>query len=121
MKSLDDHLEAALAEGAPGVVVLAADGSSTWQKAAGLADLSTGTPMTPGHRFRIASVTKLFTSAVVLQLVDEGALALDAEVGSIEGGVTVGSCSTTRAGSRTSPRSTRCSRRIERTEHTAPG
>jgi D-alanyl-D-alanine carboxypeptidase len=45
--------------------------------------------MTPDRRFPIASVTKLFTAAVVLQLVDEGALALDAEVGSIEGGVTV--------------------------------
>ena len=89
MKSLDDHLEAVLAEGSPGVVVLAADGSSTWQKAAGVADLPTGAPMTLDHRFRIASVTKLFTAAVVLQLVDEGALALDAEVGSIEGGVTV--------------------------------
>jgi D-alanyl-D-alanine carboxypeptidase len=89
VKSLDDHLEAALAEGAPGAVVLAADGSSTWQKATGSADVSTGTPMTPAHRFRIASVTKLFTATVVLQLVDEGTLALDAEVRSIEGGVTV--------------------------------
>ena len=89
MTTLDDHLEAVLEEGAPGAVVLAADRSSTWEKAAGIADLSTGAPMTPDHRFRIASVTKLFTAAVVLQLVDEGALALDAEVGSIEGGVTV--------------------------------
>lgn len=71
------------------MVVLAAEGSSTWQKAAGPADLSSESPMTPDHRFRIASVTKIFTATVVLQLVDEGALALDAEVGSIEGGVTV--------------------------------
>jgi D-alanyl-D-alanine carboxypeptidase len=89
VKTLDDHLEALLREGVPGAVVLAADGSSTWEKAAGVADLSTGARMTLDHRFRIASVTKLFTAAVVLQLVDEGALALDAEVGSIEGGVTV--------------------------------
>lgn len=89
MRTLEDHLGAVLAEGAPGAVVLAADPSSTWEKAAGIADLSTGAPMTPNHRFRIASVTKLFTATVVLQLVDEGALALDAEVGSIEGGVTV--------------------------------
>ena len=89
MKSLDEHLEAVLAQGAPGAVVLAADSSSTWEKAAGLADLSSGGPMTSDHRFRIASVTKLFTATVVLQLADEGVLALDAEVGSIEGGVTV--------------------------------
>ena len=89
MKTLDDHLEAVLAEGVPGAVVVAAEGSSTWEKAAGVADLSTGAPMTPDDRFRIASVTKLFTAAVVLQLVDEGALQLDREVDSIEGGVTV--------------------------------
>jgi D-alanyl-D-alanine carboxypeptidase len=45
--------------------------------------------MTLEHRFRIASVTKLFVATVVLQLVDEGAFELDEEVGLIEGGVTV--------------------------------
>ena len=51
----------------------------------GSADLSTGTPMTLDHRFRIASVTKLFVATVVLQLVDEGAFSLDDEVDLIEG------------------------------------
>ena len=55
----------------------------------GIADLSTGTPMTLDHRFRIASVTKLFVATVVLQLVDEGAFSLDDEVALIEGGVTI--------------------------------
>jgi D-alanyl-D-alanine carboxypeptidase len=45
--------------------------------------------MTLEHRFRIASVTKLFVATVVLQLVDEGAFELDGEVGLIEGDVTV--------------------------------
>jgi D-alanyl-D-alanine carboxypeptidase len=45
--------------------------------------------MTLEHRFRIASVTKLFVATVVLQLVDEGAFELEGEVGLIEGGVTV--------------------------------
>lgn len=45
--------------------------------------------MTLEHRFRIASVTKVFVATVVLQLVDEGAFDLDGEVGSIAGGVTV--------------------------------
>ena len=45
--------------------------------------------MTLEHRFRIASVTKLFVATAVLQLVDEGAFELDGEVGLIEGGVTV--------------------------------
>jgi D-alanyl-D-alanine carboxypeptidase len=89
VKPVEDLLDAVLAAGVPGAVVLAADPSSTWEKAAGVADLSTGETMTPEHCFQIASVTKLFTSTVVLQLVDEGALELDGEVGSIEGGVTV--------------------------------
>src|SRR4029078_4406431 len=56
-----------------------------WEQAVGIADLSTGAPMTLEHRFRIASVTKLFVAAIVLQLVDEGAFALDDEVALIEG------------------------------------
>ena len=89
VKSLDDHLDAVLGAGIPGVVALAADASSTWEKVAGVSDLSTGAPMTLDHRFRIASVTKLFVATVVLQLVEEGALSLDAEVALIERGATV--------------------------------
>jgi D-alanyl-D-alanine carboxypeptidase len=83
--SLDDHLDAVLRTDVPGVVAC----SGAWEKAAGVADLRTGAPMTPDHRFRVASVTKVFTATVVLQLVDEGALELDGEVDSIAGGVTV--------------------------------
>ena len=45
--------------------------------------------MTTEHRFLIGSVSKTFVAAVVLQLVDEGALALDEEVGPIAEGVTL--------------------------------
>src|SRR5262245_53184011 len=45
--------------------------------------------MTLDHRFRIASVTKVFVATVVLQLVDERGLLLDGEVDVIEGGVTL--------------------------------
>jgi D-alanyl-D-alanine carboxypeptidase len=89
VRSLDDHLESVLKEGVPGAVVLAAEPRSTWEQSAGIADLSTGAPMTPDHRFRIGSVTKTFVAALVLQLVGEGALALDDEVGSIAEGVTL--------------------------------
>jgi D-alanyl-D-alanine carboxypeptidase len=43
--------------------------------------------MTTQHRFLIGSVSKTFVAAVVLQLIGEGALALDEEVGSIAEGV----------------------------------
>ena len=89
MTSLDAHLDAVLELGVPGAVVVAARPGFSWERAVGVADLSSGAPMTLDHRFRIASVTKLFVATVVLQLVDEGAFELDAEVGLIEGGVTV--------------------------------
>ena len=60
-----------------------------WESAVGVADRSTGASMTLDHRFRIASVTKLFVAVAVLQLVQERALDLDREVDLIDGGVTV--------------------------------
>ena len=87
--ALDGRLNAVLQAGIPGVVVVAgADGSSR-EAATGISDLATGAPLTLEHRFRIASVTKLFVAAVVLQLVDGGAFSLDDEVGLIAGGVTI--------------------------------
>jgi CubicO group peptidase (beta-lactamase class C family) len=52
-----------------------ADGSS-WAGSAGR-DVERGGDMTPGRAFAIASVTKTFTAALVMQLVDEGKLTLD--------------------------------------------
>jgi D-alanyl-D-alanine carboxypeptidase len=47
-----------------------------WTDAAGIADRAASAEMTRDNRFRIASITKTFTAAIVLQLVDEGAIAL---------------------------------------------
>jgi D-alanyl-D-alanine carboxypeptidase len=47
-----------------------------WRSASGIEDRSTGRAMLASDRFRIASITKTFTAAVVLQLVDEGRLHL---------------------------------------------
>ena len=48
--------------------------------AAGVADRTTGEPLVPGSRFRIASVTKPFVAAAALRLVEDGRLSLDATV-----------------------------------------
>ena len=45
--------------------------------AAGVADITTNEPITPGARFRIASVTKPFVAAATLRLVEDGRLSLD--------------------------------------------
>ncbi|WP_275888155.1 serine hydrolase domain-containing protein [Nonomuraea lactucae] len=64
--------------GAPGAVAYVLDGERVWQAAAGSAHK--GEPMRTGHRFRIASITKTFTAALVLQLVREGRLSVTDEV-----------------------------------------
>ena len=51
--------------------------------AAGVADRTTGEPLEPGSRFRIASVTKPFVSASALRLVEHGLLELDASLDSL--------------------------------------
>jgi D-alanyl-D-alanine carboxypeptidase len=89
LSQLDDHVDAVVRAGIPGVVALAAGPGLSWEKAAGVADVGTRAPLTPDHRFRIGSVTKPLVATVVLQLVGEGALALDDEVGSIAEGVTL--------------------------------
>ena len=44
----------------------------------GLADIASGTPVTPDTVFRIGSVTKLFTAVAVMQLWERGLVDLDA-------------------------------------------
>jgi CubicO group peptidase (beta-lactamase class C family) len=60
-----------------GAVLVAEDGEVVYQSAVGQADRAWGIPNTPDTRFRIASVTKQFTAAFVLQLVEEGKVHLD--------------------------------------------
>jgi len=84
-----DHLEAVVQSGLPGVVAVTSGPGFDWEGAAGLANVETGEALTVEHRFRVASVTKLFIATAVLQLVGEGALALDGDAGPIVPGVTV--------------------------------
>lgn len=65
-------------DGVPGVaVVTSRDGKPVRRIAAGLADIPADRAMRPNDQFRIASITKTFVAAVVLQLVAEHRLALD--------------------------------------------
>ena len=57
----------------PGVqAAILHDGDVVLSSAHGLADVESGTPLTPGHRFRIASHSKTFTATAVMRLVDQG-------------------------------------------------
>ncbi|OGO57081.1 MAG: hypothetical protein A2V85_17835 [Chloroflexi bacterium RBG_16_72_14] len=56
------------------------DDGRSWLGVSGRADVAGRRPVTPDSGFALASISKTFTAAVVLQLVDEGRLALDAPV-----------------------------------------
>ncbi|SEK68275.1 serine hydrolase domain-containing protein [Streptacidiphilus jiangxiensis] len=60
------------------VEVSGTDGS--WSGVSGLGDVAEGTAPAPDARFRIGSVTKIFTAIVTLQLVAEHRVALDGTV-----------------------------------------
>jgi CubicO group peptidase (beta-lactamase class C family) len=65
-------------EGMPGAaVVVIRDGQVLVRKTYGLADVDSGTAITPDTNFRLASLSKAFTAAAVLLLVEDGRLALD--------------------------------------------
>src|SRR5262249_10097126 len=66
----------------PGCVIAVAHrGHLVLEAALGVADLRTGTPLTARHRFRVASHSKTFTAAGIMQLRERGDLGLDDKVG----------------------------------------
>ncbi|MEU5049305.1 serine hydrolase domain-containing protein [Streptomyces sp. NPDC021096] len=67
--------------GVPGVYAEVRDAGRTWRGASGVADVTTGRPVTPDMRQRIGSVTKTFTAAAVMQQVEQGRIQLDAPIG----------------------------------------
>jgi D-alanyl-D-alanine carboxypeptidase len=79
---LDARLERLRAKyGIPGISasILFADGSA-WHGAAGLADVVAKRKVTDETAFPVASVSKTFTSALILRLAEDGLLDLDASV-----------------------------------------
>src|SRR5215510_927643 len=66
----------------PGVAIAAIDrGKVILKKAYGTANLETDTPVKTGSIFRVASVTKQFTAAAIMMLVEEGKVRLDGPIG----------------------------------------
>ena len=77
--AIDASLRAAVErKDVPGVVALVVDKQRVlYQGAFGVADVSTGRPLTADALFRIASMTKAVTSLALMQLVEQGKIGLD--------------------------------------------
>src|SRR5690349_4552317 len=66
----------------PGISVAVVRGGDTLvMKGYGLSDVENGVRVTPASVFRIGSLTKQFTAAAVMKLVEEGKLRLDGTIG----------------------------------------
>ena len=74
-----DRLAAAtLAQGSPGMIVeVAVGGEVAFAGTYGLADIEQRAPVTRDTVFRLASITKTFTAALILALAEDGLLKLD--------------------------------------------
>ena len=79
-EEVQSALEQAVAAGIPGIAVEIRGPEGSEFLAAGVASVEDERPLTSEDRFRIASVTKAFTAAVVMELVEERALSLDDSV-----------------------------------------
>ena len=64
------------ADGPGAAVLVARDGKVLYRKGFGLADLETRQAVAPEDVFRIGSVTKQFTSALIMRLVERGKIGL---------------------------------------------
>jgi D-alanyl-D-alanine carboxypeptidase len=84
---LDSAVRSALTAAVPGAVVGVQGPQGTWTKAYGKADVKTGAKMSVGTHTRIGSVTKTFTTSVVLRLAQDGKLSLDDTIATYVPGV----------------------------------
>ena len=74
----DRFVQSAWPSAGPGAAVIVTEGGKTvYARGQGLADVEAGKPIAPGTVFRLGSITKQLSAAVILQLVDEGKLSLD--------------------------------------------
>ena len=74
--ALQKDVDALVAAGVPGAILLVRHGDRTVRLTGGMGDIALKTPMQSDDHYKIASLTKTYTATVVLQLVAEGKLHL---------------------------------------------
>lgn len=76
--AVDAMVRAAYPANGPGAAVIVTRGGRlVYSGGRGLADIEAGRPITPDTAFKLGSIVKQFTAAIVLQLAAEGKLTLD--------------------------------------------
>ncbi|NXY97543.1 beta-lactamase family protein [Streptomyces sp. BR123] len=92
----DDHpatlaaLKTFQSHAGPGAAVRAGDSAGSWDLSVGTGTINTSRPIQPGEHYRVGSQSKVFTAVAVLQLVDEGEVALDTPIERYLPGVVAG-------------------------------
>ena len=81
VSKIDTYLTASVPRGLSAAVLIAKDGKPLIAKGYGLADRAKGTPNTPDTVFDIGSLTKQFTAAAILKLVERKKLSLTDPLG----------------------------------------
>jgi len=77
-KRIDNYMSTMTGESTPGAAVLVArDGKIIFSKGYGMANIAQGQAVTPETAFRIGSVSKQFTAAAIMRLMEAGKLKLD--------------------------------------------
>jgi len=72
----------------PGAAIAIVSGDRVvFEKGLGASNIETGIPVTPDTLFRIGSVTKMFTAAVLVTLAEEGKIKLDRPIGEYVNGL----------------------------------
>jgi len=80
-EKLDRYFEALVSQDRMMLSIeLVRDGDALYRYQGGFASVEDQRPLTEKSRFRIGSITKTFTAVLVLQLVEEGLLSLDASL-----------------------------------------
>ncbi|WP_439488559.1 serine hydrolase domain-containing protein [Algoriphagus sp.] len=76
--TLDQYLDSvAVHDKFMGNLLIAHDGEVIYERSIGFQDIDSGEELTSTSRLRIGSITKMFTTALVLKNVEEGKLSLD--------------------------------------------
>lgn len=64
-----------------GTILIAKSGNTNYEKSFGLANMQFKVPNTPDTRYKVASITKAFTTVLIMQLYEQGKIDLNKTIG----------------------------------------